>query len=181
MPSSVTKKTASARKKRRYSWLGIAGFALALFLAGVTVAALLQNPLQRVPAVINGRTYFLTLQAYNETAGRGVPADKAYHLEVAASGVSQAKGLSGLQDLPRSEGMLFAYKKSDTLCFWMKGMNFPLDIIWLDGAKKIVHIEENIQPSSYPENYCADGQYVVELNAGEARAGGLRQGQAVAF
>jgi uncharacterized membrane protein (UPF0127 family) len=42
-----------------------------------------------------------------------------------------AKGLGGRKFLAQNRGMLFVYDRYLVPSFWMKDMNFPLDIIWL--------------------------------------------------
>lgn len=66
---------------------------------------------------------------------------------------------------------------------WMKDMNFSLDMIWLNEAKEIVDIKEDIKPETYPNAFCGPGtaRYVVEVNTGVVRAGDLRIGQQLRF
>ena len=50
----------------------------------------------------------------------------------------------------------------------MKDMNFSLDILWLDEQKRVVLIEKDIAPETYPRVY-GEGvraKYVIELLAG---------------
>lgn len=69
------------------------------------------------------------------------------------------------------QGMIFVFDPPSVQCFWMKDMEFPLDIIWLNRAKTVIKVAANVSPSSYPEKYCSDeeAKYVIELNAGEAK------------
>ena len=80
------------------------------------------------------------------------------------------KGLSGRKSLCPDCGLLFVYPDYQVRTFWMKGMNFPLDIVWLKD-EIIAGFEENIPP------FNAQGQIsrmlsnepvnlVLELNAG---------------
>ena len=62
---------------------------------------------------------------------------------------------------------------------WMKDMHFNIDIIWLNESTRITSIAPDLSPSTYPQTYCADAKYVVELPAGEAARQGLRVGQTV--
>lgn len=50
----------------------------------------------------------------------------------------RVKGLSGKKCIPDDVAMLFVFDKPDTYGFWMKDMNFSIDMIWLDGDKKVV-------------------------------------------
>lgn len=78
------------------------------------------------------------------------------------------KGLSGRHALPADSGMLFMFKTDAPWCFWMKGMKFPIDIVWLNSQKQVVYIVRGAQPSSYPAQFCPpeDARYVIEVNEG---------------
>src|SRR5690606_29625859 len=67
----------------------------------------------------------------------------SFNIEIADTDQARQKGLSGRQKLPRGSGLLFIFPKPDYYSFWMKEMNFPIDIIWLDSDKKIVDIMVN--------------------------------------
>jgi uncharacterized membrane protein (UPF0127 family) len=92
------------------------------------------------------------------------------HLERVKSAEALQHGLSGRTSMPQDQGMLFIFDHSAKHCFWMKDMHFPLDILWMDGNKTVVHVETNVQPDSYPQSFCPDqnARYVLELNAGVA-------------
>ena len=105
----------------------------------------------------------------------------SYTLEIVSTPESQKQGLSGRAHLARNKGMLFAYSTQTERCFWMKDMQFPIDIIWADQNKKVTHIETAVSPKSYPKTFCALGQYVFELNAHEADRNNLKEGQTLTF
>lgn len=104
-----------------------------------------------------------------------------FKLETVSDQASQEKGLGGRAGLASNTGMLFKYTDVTNRCMWMKDMRFNLDIIWLDANHRITSIVANLTPGTYPQSYCAKAQYVVELNAGTARANGLRVGQIVSL
>src|SRR5918912_4162149 len=56
------------------------------------------------------------------------------------------KGLDIKDHLNENQGMLFIFKEPDKVPFWMHGMKFPIDIIWFDKDKNVIHIEHNLQP-----------------------------------
>lgn len=109
--------------------------------------------------------------------------ERSYVLNIAASKASQEKGLGGRESLAQDRGMLFVFKAPATQCFWMKDMQFPLDIIWLNSTKQVTYVAANVTPATYPQQYCGDAstKYVVELNAGEAKRAGLIVGQQVSL
>ncbi|MFA5926433.1 MAG: DUF192 domain-containing protein [Parcubacteria group bacterium] len=55
------------------------------------------------------------------------------------------QGLAGRRSLAEGRGMLFLMPKEDYLRFWMKGMQFPIDIIWIENGK-VIGFENNISP-----------------------------------
>lgn len=91
-------------------------------------------------------------------------------IEIADETEEVIQGLSGKTSLCADCGMLFIFPDYQIRTFWMKEMNFPLDIVWIKD-EIIVGFEENIQPfdalgnirtmtSAEPVNR------VLELNAG---------------
>jgi len=87
---------------------------------------------------------------------------------VADSMIERQRGLSGKVTLEEDTGMFFIFPEEGTHGIWMKDMNFPIDIIWLDEELRIVHIEEKVVPETYPEVFTSDEDalYVVELMSG---------------
>lgn len=93
---------------------------------------------------------------------------------VADSESERKKGLSVKNSLSENEGMLFIFDKKDTTpSFWMKDMNFAIDIIWINDGK-IAQIDKNAQP---PPSSAKDSDltiykpkepidFVLEVNAG---------------
>jgi len=104
-----------------------------------------------------------------------------YKLTAAQTAAEQQQGLSGTKSLNHDAGMLFIFATDREQCFWMKDMNYSLDMIWASSDKKVTHIEKNLSPKTYPNEYCANGQYVIELNAGQADASYMKQGQTLRF
>jgi len=64
---------------------------------------------------------------------------------------------------------LIGFEYESDWAYWMKNMKFPIDIVWLDEAKKVVHIVKNASPEystdkTFKPNKPA--KYVLELPAG---------------
>lgn len=108
-------------------------------------------------------------------------------IEIARTPEDKALGLMHRRNLSENEGMLFIYDEEGYHAFWMKNMNFPLDIIWLDEDKKIVYISEEVSPCksdpcplySPPQNVKV--KYVLEVNANFSKENNLSVGKKVAF
>ncbi len=102
---------------------------------------------------------------------------------LAADPVAQAQGLSGRPALGPLEGMLFIFNRDTEPNFWMKDMNFAIDIIWIDQAGRVIAIEPNLTPDTYP-NYFAPPEpirYVLEVNAGFADTHQITLGNFIHF
>lgn len=93
--------------------------------------------------------------------------DLAIGVTVADEPSERRLGLSGMKSLPDKEGKLFVFEESGNYGIWMKDMLFPIDIMWIDENLRIVHIEENVLPSSYPATYNSPvpARFVLETNA----------------
>lgn len=99
-------------------------------------------------------------------------------VSVADTREARVQGLSGTPILPSGIGKLFVFESDDAWSIWMKDMQYPLDIIWLDHARTIVHVEENVSPDTYPESFSSPtpARYVLEVNASTTAAHGWEVG-----
>ena len=105
------------------------------------------------------------------------------NIEIASSRVELGRGLSGRDYLAPKNGMLFVYKKQEVPGFWMRDMKFPLDLIWISEQEKVVGVTPDVKPDSYPQSYGPPEpiKYVLEVNAGFAKANNISEGTAVHF
>ena len=94
--------------------------------------------------------------------------------DIALTSEQQTKGLDVKNNLTENQGMLFVFQQPYRYGFWMIGMKFPIDIIWLDSNGVVTHIEHSLKPCPpassnlacplyFPEK---DSQYVLETVAG---------------
>lgn len=106
--------------------------------------------------------------------------------DIAATDEQRTKGLSVKDSLAENEAMLFVFEDEAEHTFWMKNMKFPIDIIWIDTDKTVVHIEHNLQPCS-SELFCStykpndDSLYVLETIGGFAEKHDVVKGSRVDF
>jgi uncharacterized membrane protein (UPF0127 family) len=93
----------------------------------------------------------------------------------------QELGLGNRNDLPDGEGMLFIFTTDSEEAFWMKDMNFSIDMVWISVEGNIVYMAQNVSPDTYPENFVptSPARYVLELPAGYAQAHGFKVGDTV--
>lgn len=66
--------------------------------------------------------------------------------DIADSERERSAGLAGRDGLKVNEGMFFVFDKPGLPVFWMKGMKFPIDIVWIRRGR-IVGFTEGIPPS----------------------------------
>jgi len=109
--------------------------------------------------------------------------NQTFLAEIAKTEKERERGLSGKNSLPEDFGMLFVFNKPDKYLFWMKEMNFPIDIIWLNENKKIVDITTNLATSTYPNTVTSQTSalYVFEINAGLADKYNFKIGDSLDF
>jgi len=136
------------------------------FFIGVLVFALLGAMLLLMVSKIlplHDEEYFASLPQATMTIH-----NNTMHLVIVDTVVARTRGLSNIQELPQNTGMLFVFERSDLYPFWMKDMQFPIDIIWLDAAMTIVDITKNITPETYPETFVSKvpAQNIIECTAG---------------
>lgn len=108
--------------------------------------------------------------------------DITYRVDVAVTPKEKEIGLGGRDSLREGAGMLFPYDHSERFSYWMKGMKFPIDIIWIHDLR-IVDISKHVPVSTddtlpvyaprEPVNL------VLEIAAGESDRNGFQIGDTV--
>lgn len=95
--------------------------------------------------------------------------DGIFRARIARTVEQRQEGLSGVQYLNDDEAMLFVFDQDGRWSIWMKDMNFPIDIVWLDANQKVIYVVKNASPDSYPATVFTpktSARYVVEIKAG---------------
>ena len=103
--------------------------------------------------------------------------------DIADDEASRRRGLAGRAGLEDDEGMLFLLP-DDSPAFWMKGMRFPIDIVWIaDG--RVVDVTADVpaprgSDAALP-TYSPDrpANRALEVNAGWAARHGVTRGDVV--
>ncbi len=109
-----------------------------------------------------------------------------FNVEVASSALEQTRGLSFRPSLGASDGMLFIFGTGTVQTFWMKDMNFPLDMIWISGNAVVGFAQNAPAPTSgtqlwqlpifaSPQNT----DKVLEVNAGTVAKYHIKVGDTV--
>ncbi len=100
--------------------------------------------------------------------------------EVATTTEQKARGLSGRDGLAAGTGMLFPYASPEQIGIWMKDMQFPIDIVWMNQGEVVYVVEEAPVPAPGAPlpiyRPPVDATEVLELPAHYAVAHGVRTG-----
>ena len=108
-------------------------------------------------------------------------------VEIADTVEKKSLGLGGRDSLPPDQGMIFIYDEPGVYGFWMKGMKFPLDFVWIS-AGKVVEVTQNVPPlrqgfegqaSVYQPQVPIEA--MVEANAGWVKQNDVKIGDEVVY
>ncbi|MBI2601368.1 DUF192 domain-containing protein [Candidatus Daviesbacteria bacterium] len=111
---------------------------------------------------------------------------KLLRVEIADTLTKRTKGLGGRESLASGSGMLFMFPEEKQYSFWMKGLKFPIDIIWIKD-QKVADIIKNVPPPQegqednelpiYQPNQPVD--MVLEVNVGTVDMLGIQIGDTI--
>lgn len=112
------------------------------------------------------------------------PAQSTLHVYVADTPTEHTQGLGAVESLAADEGMLFIFPTPTTPHFWMKDMEYPLDMIWIRD-EVVVGVTEQVPveaPGTRLANYVRYAapepvDMVVEVPAGVIAAQAIAVGQ----
>lgn len=108
-----------------------------------------------------------------DTIALTLPSGRTVKAEVMVKPEDRAMGLMFRPSLPAGNVLLFVFDEADFHGIWMKNCRFPIDIVWLDEARKVVHVREGAPPCKAEpctvHQPMRKASFVVEMNAGEAR------------
>jgi hypothetical protein len=106
---------------------------------------------------------------------------------VADTPQKRTEGLMYREHLGADRGMLFTFLQAQAWTFWMKNTKIPLDIIWMNEKKQIIHMEQNVPICTRTDDSCPQYQpndealYVLELAGGRAESLKLQRGSKLQF
>jgi len=163
MPTNPVRPAPEPEKKASPAVLAVCGLVL-LFAIGLRIktALELRHPVT-AEATLRGRTF---------------------SVEVADTVAKREKGLGERDGLLPDRGMYFPFQTAGRWVFWMKGMRFPIDIVWIREGKVVditddVPVDATLPLATYSPSEPADA--VLELKAGTARDIGLKLGDEICF
>ena len=133
--------------------------------------------------------YFFLFARPNQPLRNGqvMVGSAVFNVEIASSTVEKARGLSYRTSLGENSGMLFLFDRGAVQNFWMKDMNFPLDMIWIGGGR-VLGFAENAAPQPGAQLWelkvynSPDGtDQVLEVNAGTVAKDNINVGDPVSM
>jgi uncharacterized membrane protein (UPF0127 family) len=155
---------------------------LALLLVALPVGGLATQAVGAQPTTVLPWTW--TLGSFREYADTQV-GDDDLTVEIADDSSLRSRGLSYRDGLEPGTGMLFVYPDEAERSFWMRGMRFCLDIVWINdgeivGAAERVCPEPGV-PDAQLTSYLSPGpvMYVLEVPAGWLDERGYGRGTSV--
>jgi uncharacterized membrane protein (UPF0127 family) len=109
-----------------------------------------------------------------------------FYIDLADTMAKRSQGLSGRTSLRDDQGMFFIFPYYSKQSFWMHGMNFPIDIVWIAGDE-IVDITRNAPAPLEGESDMELTLYspsapvnrVLEINAGLSDKYGFKIGDKI--
>ena len=146
----------------------IAGGVLILGIVLVAIVFFLEFKKDKVPNESLPADHVLTM-----------PDGSRVRVRLASTPGAREEGLSGFKSLPDDQGMLFLFPSAGSYPFWMKDMDFPIDIVWLRHTDahtlQVVGMKTNFTPDSYPSEYAPSdtADAVLEINSGNAAKWGI--------
>lgn len=106
--------------------------------------------------------------------------------QVADSPEKHLEGLFFTEELRPNQGMLFIYQEEDPHKLWTRNVHFPIDMVWIDRDRTILHLVENAPPCSEEpcEIYGPEEPftlYVLQARAGFIRNHNLKKDESLVF
>lgn len=137
-------------------------------------------------AVLLTGTWFLANRSDDATIVVTFPSGKQMHTEVADTPEKQLFGLAFREGLPPDVGMLYIFETSDRHRVGTKGYKIPVDLIWADESRHVVHVVEAAAPC--PQDPCPlygpppeNARYVLQTHAGFIGEEGVAPGMELKF
>lgn len=101
-------------------------------------------------------------------------------IEIADTDEEKSRGLAGKDSLAEDEGMMFVFDQPGQYGFWMKGMRFALDFVWIRQGR-VVEVSESVSAEDQTQVYQPKEPIdtMLEVNAGWAARHGVKVGDDV--
>lgn len=103
--------------------------------------------------------------------------DEQFIVKVASSDTARKRGLSGVKSLPKGNGLVLKYDEPTSMKITIRGMNFPLDLIFIRDSKVIAVKKAKVWDPDISIEEPIDS--VLEINLGEK--GSIKTGDSVSW
>ncbi|MGN6487847.1 MAG: DUF192 domain-containing protein [Devosia sp.] len=123
---------------------------------------------------------FTALADDGQLTVRTAAGEHLFSVEVVDTDASRAQGLMFRTALGPDAGMLFDFKQSRTVSFWMQNTLIPLDMLFIRHDGTIANIHVNAKPLD-PTSIPSDGpvEFVLEIPGGRSEELGIKAGDTV--
>lgn len=176
---------AAAPQERKSGLKSVAALTAGALIVGAVVFATLSKSDggRDLPVTKSGATEFLRVKI----------GTREFKLEIAADAKTREKGLGDRRELASDGGMIFIFPRAAVLQFVMRDCYIPIDVLFLDGAGRVVaqHAmtvepprRENERPEEYERrlkqyssNFAA--QFALEFKGGTLEQLRLRNGDRI--
>jgi hypothetical protein len=96
-----------------------------------------------------------------------------HNVRVAEIGSERYQGLSGTATLPADTGLLFVYDQgADDRAIVMREMNYPIDIVFIDGSGTVTAVHSALTEPDVPEDdllhYSGRTKWILKIPYGTA-------------
>lgn len=102
--------------------------------------------------------------------------NKQFKVKEAKTQQETIKGLMGVKELPKDEGMIFYFDPPRQVSMWMHNTLIPLDIIFINEDQEVIAVEQG-KPEDDTFLTHDNVAYVVELNTNS----GIKKGDILEF
>lgn len=122
-------------------------------------------------------TIFLSRQVGTTVKAEG----ETFKVKVAKTEKEKQVGLSETKKLGEKDGMLFVFNAPEKYSFWMRDMDFPIDIIYIKGDEVVDVIKNAPAPTSSNSELpiyqpSTEADKVLEVNSGIADKYNIKKG-----
>jgi len=134
-----------------------------MIIVSVIIGSTLVASMAGISFFIMGNSSATHTSSHNFLTGISIPSNRYLKADISVNGYKlivdlaltqdqQTKGLAVKNHMNESDGMLFVFQQPSRPSFWMKDMNFPIDIIWLGANRSVVYIAPNLEPCPSQSN-----------------------------
>ncbi len=131
-------------------------------------------------AILLGSLPVAVFGADDQLLIRTATGEHSFTVEVVDTPQGRAQGLMFRQELADDAGMLFDFKESRPVSFWMQNTFIPLDMIFISAEGRVESFHVNarpMDPTSIPSGVPV--QFVLEIPGGRSEEIGLAVGDQV--